>query len=125
MPDLPPSVLEKYRSAVAAEPNNAQARCNLGWGYYGKQQYTEAVNTFREALAIDPDMVDAHHGLGLALKVSGGKQAAITAFESVAQLAPQLEDQVRGHMIARLAQGHISFINTGEWHLERDVRQHE
>ena len=67
MPDLPPSVLEKYRSAVAAEPNNAQARCNLAWGYYGKQQYTEAVNTFREALAIDPDMVDAHHGLGLAL----------------------------------------------------------
>jgi cytochrome c-type biogenesis protein CcmH/NrfG len=123
MPEPPADLIAQYRTAVQAEPHNAVAHSNLGWGYYGRREYREAVEAFREALSLDRNLVDAHYGLGLALKESGGGEAATRSFEMVMALAPEQEVDVRGRMLVRLARGHINQINTGDWNLGREARR--
>jgi tetratricopeptide (TPR) repeat protein len=117
--------LEAYRAAVGANPNSAEARSNLGWGYYGQKQFEEAIKEFQEALKIDANAVDAHYGLGLALKGFGSKMEAVAAFEKAAALAPQMPDKVRGAMLMRLAHGQINQLKKGDWDLDKELRHHE
>lgn len=120
MPDAIANVLENYRAAASANPTSAEAQSNLGWGYYGQHQYPDAIQAFEAALALDNGYIDAHYGLGLALKESGSGPKALPAFETVVKLTSQLENSVRGAMLARLARGHINQIQSGNWHLEAD-----
>ena len=123
MPAIEPNLIEKYQAAVAAEPQNADAQSNLGWGFYGLRQYEPAIKALREAARLDPSNIDAHYGLALALKESGATTDAIGEFEIVTHLAPQNTNVVRGHMLARLAKGHINQINSGDWSLDIDLKQ--
>jgi len=118
MANSDPSVLENYRAAVGANPNSAEAHANLGWGWYGQRKYAEAVTSFEKALTLDANLVDAHYGLGLALKEAGESERAVQAFEVSAKLASQLDNPIRAQMLAKLAQGHINQIQMGSWNLE-------
>ena len=126
MPPATPTVnvVENYRAAVTANPASAEARCNLGWGYYGHKQFAEAIKEFQEALALDANWLDAHYGLALAQKGAGAKPAAVAAFEKVAALASQIEDKVRGGMLLRLAHGQINQLNKGDWDIDKELRHH-
>jgi tetratricopeptide (TPR) repeat protein len=117
MPDASPSALDNYQAAANANPTSAEAHCNLGWGYYGQRRYDEAIKAFQHALSLDGRAVDAHYGLGLAFKEAGSKDEAVQTFETVIKLAGELENAVRGQMMARLAQGHINQIQVGNWQL--------
>ena len=119
------SVIDTYRAAVTASPTSAGAHCNLAWGYYGQKQFAEAIKEFQEALKLDANCVDAHYGLGLALKGAGSKLEAVAAFEKAAALAPQMEDRVRGAMLMRLAHGQINQLKKGDWDLDKELRHHE
>ena len=112
---MPDSLLDTYRSAIAANPNSSEAHCNLGMGFYGDKRYEEAIKEFQAALKLDRNSIDAHYGLGLALKASDEKKDAIAAFEKASALAAKLDDFVRGTMLTRLAEGHINDLKTGEW----------
>jgi tetratricopeptide (TPR) repeat protein len=118
-------VLENYRAAVSANPQSAEAHCNLGWGHYGQKQYAEAVKEFQEALRLDVNWVDAYYGLGLSQKGMGAKPDAVAAFEKAAKLAAQMEDRVRGGMLLRLAHGQINQLQKGDWDLDKELRHHE
>jgi tetratricopeptide (TPR) repeat protein len=109
--------VEKYLANVSADPRNADAHANLGWGYYGKRQLAEAQKSFQDALALNPEHLEAQYGLALAFKASGSKAEAIAAFEKAKVLAGRSEDAVRKQMLARLIRGHINEINTGDWNL--------
>jgi tetratricopeptide (TPR) repeat protein len=118
MPEETANLLDTYRSAVAANPTSAEAHCNLGMGYYGDKRYEEAIKEFEAALKLDRNFLDAHYGLALALKASGEKKEAIAAFEKAATQADKLDDHVRGTMLNRLIEGHITDLKTGEWSKE-------
>lgn len=122
MPEAIPNILDNYRAAASANPTSAEAQSNLGWGLYGQHQYPEAIQAFEAALRLDNNYLDAHYGLGLALKESGAGVKAAPVFETVVKLAGQLENSVRGVMLARLARGHVNQISSGNWHLEADPR---
>jgi tetratricopeptide (TPR) repeat protein len=124
-PSTLPNNIESYQAAVAANPQSAEAHSNLGWGYYGQEQYAEAIKEFNEALALDANWVDAHYGLGLTLRVTGAKAEAVEAFNKAAKLAPQMADKVRGAMLMRLAHGQINQMKTGDWDLDKELRHHE
>jgi tetratricopeptide (TPR) repeat protein len=121
--EQPANLLDAYKAAAAADSGNAEAHANLGWGYYGLRDYSPAIDAFDAAIARDRNMLDAHYGRALALKKAGNGPAAIASFQDVLSLAPALENQVRGQMLARLAQGHINHINTSDWNLGREVRR--
>lgn len=117
----PAILLEAYRAAARANPNDAGSQTDLGWGLYGASQYAEAAGQFKRALAIDMNYVDAHYGLGLASKALGLKEPAVAAFDKVATLATQLDDLVRGGMLRRLAHGHVNDMNVGDWQLAAEI----
>jgi tetratricopeptide (TPR) repeat protein len=119
MSEAAPTVIDNYRAAVAANPNSAEAQSNLGWGLYGLRKYDESIQAYEKALSLDANFVDAHYGLGLTLKEAGRKDRAAQEFETVIKLAPQLENNVRGTMLAKLAQGHINQMQGGDWKLDQ------
>jgi cytochrome c-type biogenesis protein CcmH/NrfG len=119
------SLVDKYQAEAAANPESVDAQCNLGWGYYGDHRYSDAIDAFRVALRLDSGSVDANYGLALSLKEAGLGEEAVPVFEKVAVLAPQKETGPRGRMLARLARGHISQIQTGEWNIDMDTRRDE
>jgi tetratricopeptide (TPR) repeat protein len=66
----------------------------IGIGQIHSQQgrWSEAEAAFRGALAIDPTLVAAHHGLGLVLEMKEDRQSARGHFEEAARLAPDFPD---------------------------------
>ena len=120
MPDSTPNILDNYRAAASANPTSVEAQSNLGWGYYGQRQYDDAIKVFKEALTLDNAFIDAQYGLALTYKEAGQGPLAVPYFETVVKLASQMENVVRGTMLARLARGHINQIKVGNWHLEAD-----
>ncbi len=106
--------LEKYRQAVAANPESAEALSNLGWGYYGVRQYEEAIRAFEKALALRPDFMDAQWGLALALKEAGQREQAITAFNRVLSLLPSMgeEGKDRAAILKRQAEYHLHTLQS-------------
>lgn len=123
MPEALPNTIENYQAAVNANPNSAEAYSNLGWGYYGQRKYEDSIKAFRQALSLERNLTDAHYGLALAMKEAGAGQDAVTEFEAVIKLAPQDQNAVRGQMVVRLAQGHINWINSGDWSLDTDLKR--
>jgi tetratricopeptide (TPR) repeat protein len=121
--ELAKSAVEEYRQAVAANPKSAEAQANLGWGYYGENNWDEAIKAFGEALRLEPGNVDALYGLGLTRKLAGAKPEAVTAFTAALDQLPKLEDQARGNVLRRLARGHINFIQSGEWKMSNVLGQ--
>jgi cytochrome c-type biogenesis protein CcmH/NrfG len=122
MTSPPAGVISKYETEASQNPESAEAKCNLGWGYYGARQYDAAIAAFKEALQLDAGSVDTLYGLGLSLKEAGVHGEAIPVFKKVMRLAPERAPGARGMMLARLARGHINQIKTGEWDLDEDLR---
>jgi tetratricopeptide (TPR) repeat protein len=121
MDQAPSGAVSRYEAELAADPNNVEALCNLGWGHYGEQRYDEAVEVFQRALQQDAGSVDVLYGLGLSLKEAGRHAEAVPVFVKVMKLAPQKAPGARGMMLARLARGHINQIKTGDWNLDHDL----
>jgi tetratricopeptide (TPR) repeat protein len=122
MPETTPDVVENYRATVTASPNSAEAHCNLGWGYYGRKLYQEAIQEFEAAIKLDTNWLDAYYGLGLARKGAGSKTDAVAAFEKAAALSSQSSDVVRGQMLLHLIHAHINALKTGDWGLDKELR---
>jgi len=49
----------------------------LGVAYGGLGLYRDAIEAFKQAIRIDPDYADAHHGLGQAYLIIGNKNSAL------------------------------------------------
>ncbi len=85
--------------AVALDADYAEAWNNLGWYFLTFADFDAAETTFRKALALKPDLVDANMGLGYSLK--GQQQPA----EAVPFLA-------RGVALNPALTGHRAYLNT-------------
>jgi Tfp pilus assembly protein PilF len=70
-----------------AEPGWPWAQAALGTVYYGRAKFTEAIDAYRRAIAIDPKYAAAHAGLGLARWTKGEKDG-IKDIERAAQMDP-------------------------------------
>src|SRR5215468_2102311 len=79
-----------YRQALAAQPNLAEAHCNLGLALTGQGKPDEAVAAYRQAIGIKPDFAEAHCNLGLVLTGQGKFDEAIAACRRAIGIKPVL-----------------------------------
>ena len=74
-----------YEEFIARHPNDAVALA-----YYGELQWTQgrksqAVDTYRKALEIDPNCAEAHFNMGVAFAEMGILREAVREWELVAK----------------------------------------
>ena len=69
-----------YRELLAREPEHADALHWLGVMAYQLGQHETAVELIGRALALNPNYVEAHNNLGLALRARGQMTRAMSAY---------------------------------------------
>ena len=71
----------------SAESNRAQARLHLGRGreLYRNDEDTQALEAFREAVKLDPELAEGHFRLGLTYDALGQQQEAEEAYKQAVQ----------------------------------------
>ncbi|MGW8249344.1 MAG: tetratricopeptide repeat protein [Anaerolineales bacterium] len=93
-----------------------------GWTQKAEGKYDEAEASFRKALSLDSQSVEANYGIALTLKAQDRRQESIQGFEKVIELVDsRVEDRTRGEMLKRLSQAHINQLRSGDWGLEKEM----
>jgi type IV pilus assembly protein PilF len=65
---------------------------NMGWAYYNKKQYQEALKYYKEALKLQPDFVVALRGAGRTYLALNQGRMALRYLEHAAKLAPKIAE---------------------------------
>jgi tetratricopeptide (TPR) repeat protein len=94
-----------------------------GWALHAAGKQDAAEQSLRKAIGLEPDSVDAHFTLGLALKIQARNREAVQEFQKVISLIQSgtVEHNTRSEMVRRLALGHINQIEKGDWDLEGEI----
>lgn len=83
---------DALRSAVDCGAGEAEVFQLLGLALYHLSEHAAAIAAFKQALTLDPAMIQALNGLGLALQASGDLGAAIRTLRDALRLAPDHND---------------------------------
>lgn len=78
-----------YKAKVEAQPKVAESRVNLGYTYYLKGEYKEALQHLKIATEIDPKYADAFYDMGLVYREQKSHDEALESFGKAAKLAPR------------------------------------
>src|SRR4030095_15999030 len=77
---------------TASEPDIPLAQLHLGIARARQRQHARAVAPLRKAIALQPEMMLAHYGLGVDLSGTGELETAAGHFEVVATRMPKWAD---------------------------------
>ena len=99
-----PQAAEAFRSAIQRDPENIEARVQLGVALIHQKLMTEAEMILLEAVALSPTLTEAHYNLGLCQGSLGKSEEAISAFENAIRFKPDLPDSYIGLAVV-LAKG--------------------
>jgi tetratricopeptide (TPR) repeat protein len=69
-------------------PEDCNARSNLGNAYYAMSRYSEAMYEYRRAIDIDPKCHSALYNIGVAFADAGLFREAVSWWRKVVQAAP-------------------------------------
>lgn len=70
-------------SALAGISTDAKLHYNKGIDYYQLGQLEQAVQSFREAIELDPNYIDAYYNLGSILEYLNQDEAALAVFKQI------------------------------------------
>ncbi len=84
----PAKSLGYVQQLVAKYPGDERAHFLLGNGYFGQQQYAEAIEQYRKAAAINPSFSPAYNSLGYAYRPLEKYADAEVAFKKYIDLIP-------------------------------------
>ncbi|MDE3087945.1 MAG: tetratricopeptide repeat protein [Chloroflexota bacterium] len=79
----PHEAVTLFERGVRDNPKDAQARLNLGSGYYAAGNWDAALKEFQEAAALAPSLDHAHYYLGVLYAKRGDKDTARQELEKV------------------------------------------
>lgn len=83
-PELNPrQAVELFERAVKDSPQDAQARLNLGSGYYASHDWDAAFKEFQQAAVLAPSLDHAHYYLGVLYARRGDKDNARQELQKV------------------------------------------
>lgn len=75
--------------------DNMEAQIGKAWGLHREGRNTEAIREFQQVLTAAPESVDAHYGLGLALRANGQYDAAEETFRQALALTQNRQGTLR------------------------------
>jgi tetratricopeptide (TPR) repeat protein len=106
-----------------SSPNTFAEYYRQGWALHAAGKQDVAEQNLRKAIELEPESVDAHFTLGLALKAQDRNREAVQVFQKVLSLIQSgaVEHNTRSEMVRRLALGHINQIEKGDWDLEGEI----
>lgn len=89
------AILISTTAFAAAESNtDAMLQYNQGIDYYKTGQYDEAITSFRTAIRLDPNYIDAYYNLGSVLEYLKQYDAALAVFKQIIVRKPDDYDSV-------------------------------
>jgi tetratricopeptide (TPR) repeat protein len=84
--------IEAYKRAVEADPEFADAHCNLGTVYYHQGLRDAAQACFEHAMALDASHVEARFNLANLLEEKNQDQSALAQYKAVIGVDPSFAD---------------------------------
>lgn len=100
-------------SLLAANKNaRPQFIASLGFAYHEQGQLSSAIEAYRKAIALEPQLLDAHYNLHAALIDSKNLKPAIASLEKVTQLNPQDFDAIFTLGLLQDYQGHADMAKS-------------
>ncbi len=105
-----------FTRALAVTTGNAVAHVNLGLSFEAQGKIESALEQYRAACRIDPDLVQAHNNLGNLLAATGKTQEALAEYRAALQLdpsAPLAHDNL-GSLLSQLGQYDEAMRQYGE-----------
>jgi tetratricopeptide (TPR) repeat protein len=115
------SKIESLKLEVEKNPTDINSHLRLGWTYYGEDKMQEAVDAFQGGIQRFPGDIELLYALALSLKKLGKVQEALKLFKEVTDSVNELDDQIRGEMLRRLAIGHANLLERGDWDLSGEI----
>ena len=80
---LNPDEVSALESLAARQPGDASVRVELGNLFMDAERWDEAIRWYREALAVNPDLVETRTDIGACLVSSGRPAEGLAEFEGV------------------------------------------
>jgi Flp pilus assembly protein TadD len=77
-----------YEARIRAEPDSAALHDDVALLYLDEGRLTNAVDHFRQSLAMKPASASAHYNLATALTLAGSLDEAVRSYEAALQLRP-------------------------------------
>lgn len=118
MPSAETAVIAMLERSLAARPDDAALRHQLGTALARDGRMAEAADQLRRAVSLKPDLVGAHVDLGTVLNAQGRPHEALDAFLAALQLAPGMAAAAFG---AGLASRHLGRAAEARGYLEQAV----
>lgn len=81
--------IDLYKKYLVDNPEDVEARYNLGQAYAGIHLYSDAVREYRYATRLRPDDADIFYDLGLALSRLAQYSEAVAAFSKSLEIDPE------------------------------------
>ena len=92
--------------AKSAQPTPAIYNV-LGFAYYQKKRYQQAVDAFKQAVELEPDSANLRYNLAMALTATDNRIGALTQYKLVKEQDAQIADQLYRY----LYRDKIIFVN--------------
>jgi predicted CXXCH cytochrome family protein len=80
--------IAEYKRALEIDPDCVLAFLNWGAALYGKGQYKEAIQVYRDGININPLIASLHYSLGVALEQDNQSELARNEFELARKIDP-------------------------------------
>jgi cytochrome c-type biogenesis protein CcmH/NrfG len=102
---LNPDEVAALESLAARQPGDASVRVELGNLFMDAERWNEAIRWYREALAVNPALVETATDLGACLVSSGRPAEGLAEFERVLAVDPGHRNALYNKGIALLQMG--------------------
>lgn len=107
------NAMEQLKQLTENYPQNAHVHKSLGNIYFHMGMLDWAIDSYRKAIQLDSDYIDAHHSLGGALYHRGHVPEAVTEYQTVLKLDP---DYHAAHYRIGLCYHHVGKLNAAIHH---------
>jgi tetratricopeptide (TPR) repeat protein len=91
-------------------PQTPEEYIHRGWSLHIRNEFKDSEASFRKALELDPDSVEAAYGIGMSLRVQGKEEEANQYFQKTLDILNSDSvkmDPARATMFRHLAETHI------------------